>query len=58
MNVLGYYIVFLDAFSKYIWIYLLQFKSQAFSSCTQFKASAKRQLGVSLKAIQTDNAKE
>nr|KYP32605.1 Retrovirus-related Pol polyprotein from transposon TNT 1-94 [Cajanus cajan] len=53
-----YYIVFLDAFSKYSWIYLLNSKSEAFTAFQQFKSSAELQLNTKIKAIQTDNAKE
>nr|KYP59043.1 Retrovirus-related Pol polyprotein from transposon TNT 1-94 [Cajanus cajan] len=53
-----YYIIFIDAFSKYSWIFLLHTKSQAFDAFNKFKTNVELQLGYRLKAIQTDNAKE
>jgi histone deacetylase 1/2 len=58
INGVKYYIVFLDSFSKYTWIYLLHSKSQAFEAFLQFKTNVELHLGTKLKAIQTDNAKE
>nr|KYP31487.1 Retrovirus-related Pol polyprotein from transposon TNT 1-94 [Cajanus cajan] len=53
-----HYIIFLDAYSRYSWIYLLNSKSQAFDAFVQFKTSAELQLGMKVKALQSDNAKE
>jgi len=53
-----YYVAFVDAFSKYTWVYLLSHKSQATFVFLKFKALAKNQTGFSLKSLQTDNAKE
>ena len=53
-----YYISFLDAFSKYTWLYILHSKSQALSTFKQFKSLVENQIGKRLQAIQTDNAKE
>jgi len=53
-----YYVVFVDAFSKYTWLYLVSHKSQATSVFLQFKVLAENQTGYSLKALQTDNAKK
>ena len=39
-------------------MYLLQNKSQAFTVFLQFKSLAEKQLGTTLKALQSDNAKE
>jgi histone deacetylase 1/2 len=49
-----YYISFIDAYSRYTWIYLLKSKSEAFTIFKQFKSMAKLQLGHSLKTLQTD----
>ncbi|GAU34785.1 hypothetical protein TSUD_205890 [Trifolium subterraneum] len=49
-----YYISFIDAYSRYTWIYLLKSKSDAFTIFKQFKTMAELQLGHSLKALQTD----
>ena len=53
-----YYIHFIDAFSKYTWIFLLHSKSQVLSIFVQFKQMAELQLGTKLKCLQSDNAKE
>jgi len=53
-----YYVAFVDAFSKYTWLYLISHKSQATSIFLQFKALAENQTGFSLKNLQTDNCKE
>jgi histone deacetylase 1/2 len=49
-----YYITFIDAYSRYTWIYLLKSKSEAITIFKQFKSMAELQLGHSLKALQTD----
>ena len=49
-----YYITFVDAFSRYTWIYLLTSKSDAFLISKQFKVMGKLQLGCPFKALQTD----
>jgi len=53
-----YYISFMDAYTKYTWLFLLHHKSQALTAFTRFKNFAETQTGHTLKAIQTDNAKE
>jgi len=53
-----YYISFLDAYSRFTWVYLLHSKSQAFTLFLRFKLLVENQLGTRIKAIQTDNAKE
>jgi len=52
-----YYITFLDAYFKFVWIYLLHSKSQVSSIFNLFKTFAKNQTNHKLKAIQTNNAK-
>jgi histone deacetylase 1/2 len=53
-----YYIHFLDAFSKYTWIYLLEHKSHALACFMHFKRMIENQLGMTIKCIQTDGGKE
>jgi len=53
-----YYVAFVDAFSKYTWLYLISHKSQATSAFLQFKSLVENQIGYSLETLQTDNAKE
>lgn len=57
-NGASYYISFLDAYSKYTWIYLLHTKSQALAAFERFKLFSENQTGFKIKTIQTDNAKE
>ena len=49
-----YYIHFVDAFSRFTWLYLLRNKSEAFQTFLNFKTLAENQLGCSIKALQTD----
>jgi len=57
-NGASYYISFLDAYSKYTWIYLLHTKSQALAAFERFKLFSENQTCFKIKAIQTDNANE
>lgn len=50
----SYYITFVDAFTRYTWIYFLKKKSDAFAAFTQFYMLVKTQFSATLKAIQTD----
>jgi histone deacetylase 1/2 len=49
-----YYISFVDAYSKFTWIYLLKSKSDALLIFKQFKSLVELQFGQPLKALQTD----
>jgi transposase InsO family protein len=49
-----YYITFVDAYSRFTWIYPLKVKSDALTIFKQFKTMAELQLGHPLKALQTD----
>jgi len=53
-----YYISFLDAYTRYTWLYLITHKSQALSIFKIFKIFSEKQTGYKLKCIQTDNDKE
>jgi len=53
-----YYLVFLDAYLCFTWLYLISSKSQALSIFQRFKLFAEKQAGCILKSLQTDNAKE
>lgn len=48
------YITFVDAFSKYTWIYRLKSKSETFSVFQQFKAMVELQFNAKIKSLQTD----
>ncbi|KAF7834790.1 Retrovirus-related Pol polyprotein from transposon TNT 1-94 [Senna tora] len=49
-----YYIVFIDAYSRFSWLYLLKSKSDAFSAFKQFRMLAEKQLNTSLRTFQSD----
>jgi len=53
-NGFSYYISFVDAFSKFTWIYFLKNKSETFTVFQQFKAMVELQFNTKLKSIQTD----
>ena len=50
-----YYIAFVDAFSRFTWVYFLKTKSEAFQAFLQFKASVELQLGHRIKAFQSNS---
>ena len=53
-----YYISFVDHYSKYVWLYSLINKSDAFSIFLEFKIHVKKFLGHFIKALQTDGGGE
>jgi transposase InsO family protein len=53
-----YYIVFIDDFSRFAWIYPLHQKSEAFTIFTQFKALVENQFSTSIKQLQFDGGGE
>lgn len=50
----SYYISFIDAYSRYTWIYFLKSKSDALNTFKQFKTVAELQLNACIKAVQSD----
>ena len=53
-----YYISFIDAFSCFIWIFLLKHKSDALQTFSNFKTQVELQLGYKIKVIQTNWERE
>ena len=53
-----YYLLFLDHFSHYIWVYPLQKKSDTFGKFLQFSAYVRTQFNKSIRALQCDNGGE
>ncbi|KAF7814697.1 Retrovirus-related Pol polyprotein from transposon TNT 1-94 [Senna tora] len=49
-----YYISFIDAYSKFTWLYLLKTKGDALQAFIQFKNLAENQLNTKIKAVQSD----
>ncbi|GKC41301.1 ribonuclease H-like domain-containing protein [Tanacetum coccineum] len=53
-----YYVLFLDHFSHYIWVYPLRHKSHTFSKFAQFRSFIKTQFKVEIRAFQCDHGGE
>ena len=49
-----YYIAFVDAFSRFTWVYFLKNKSAAFHAFLQFKAAVELQLGHKIKYVESN----
>ena len=58
INDFRYYLVFVDDFSKFSWLYLLKHKSDVFDVFKYFKAYVENQLHTSLKILRTDGGGE
>ena len=53
-----YYVLFVDDFSRYSWLYPLQQKSDVFTTFVKFKTIAENLFSTSIKQLQTDNGGE
>ena len=53
-----YYVSFVDAYSKFTWIYLIHHKSRVKTVFKFFKKLVENQTGYKIHALQSDNAKE
>ncbi|GKC30623.1 ribonuclease H-like domain-containing protein [Tanacetum coccineum] len=53
-----YYVLFLDHFSHYVWVYPLRHKSDTFSKFAQFRTFVKNQFKIDIKAFQCDHGGE
>ncbi|CAL5391000.1 unnamed protein product [Camellia sinensis] len=53
-----YYVLFVDDFSKFTWLYPLHFKSEVFTKFIEFKAFVENQFTVKLQILRTDNGTE
>uniref|UniRef100_A0A803P8J1 Integrase catalytic domain-containing protein n=1 Tax=Cannabis sativa TaxID=3483 RepID=A0A803P8J1_CANSA len=49
-----YYISFVDAYSRYTWIYMLRTRDEALPTFTKFKTQVELQLGHQIKTLQSD----
>ena len=49
-----YYVIVVDVYSRFTWIYFIKNKSQAHESFVHFKTQAKNQLNAKLKIFQSD----
>ena len=53
-----YYVLFVDDYSRYVWIYFMQNKSEVLSIFKQWKALVETQTGRKVKVIRNDNGGE
>ncbi|KAL9413504.1 hypothetical protein AB3S75_042066 [Citrus x aurantiifolia] len=58
LNNRRYFILFVDDYTRMMWIYFLNEKSEAFSNFLRFKALAERQSGCKMKTLRTDRGGE
>ena len=58
INDFRYYLVLIDEYSKFIWVYLLKNKSNVFDIFKYFKAYVENQLNISLKVLRTNGGGE
>ncbi|GJT12783.1 ribonuclease H-like domain-containing protein [Tanacetum coccineum] len=53
-----YYVIFLDHFSHFVWVYSLHKKSDLFDNFVAFRAYVNKQFNVDIKALQCDHGGE
>ena len=53
-----YYVLFVDVYSKFTWLYLLKHKSDVLDVFKYFKATVENQLNSKIKVLRTDNGGE
>ncbi|XP_058004059.1 retrovirus-related Pol polyprotein from transposon TNT 1-94 [Hevea brasiliensis] len=53
-----YFLLFIDDFSRYCWVYFLKQKSEVFSKFQQFKAFVETQTDSKIKILRSDNGTE
>ncbi|KAL0402499.1 UNVERIFIED_CONTAM: Retrovirus-related Pol polyprotein from transposon TNT 1-94 [Sesamum latifolium] len=53
-----YFILFIDDYTRHMWIYFLNQKSEAFSTFLKFKAQAERESGFLIKTLRMDRGGE
>lgn len=58
INDLQYYILFVDDYSKFTWLYLLKHKSNVLELFKCFKATIENQLDSKIKTLRTDSGCE
>ena len=58
INDYKYYLVFVDDFTKFTWLYLLKFKSDVFTIFKYFKATVENLLDHKIKILRTDCGRE
>lgn len=58
INGAKYCVLFIDAYTRFTWIYMLKTKSEVLSVFTKFKAMIETQFSTKIKALQTDGGGE
>ena len=50
-----YFLTFIDNHTRYIWVYMLKYKSEVFKRFVEWKSMVERSTGRKLKVIRSDN---
>ena len=53
-----YYVIFVDDFSRFTWLFLLKQKSEVFTVFLHFKTLVENQFGLKIKTLRTDGGGE
>ena len=53
-----YYVLFLDQYSHFLWVYPMRYKHETFSKFLHFSNYVKTQFGTNIKSLQCDNGGE
>ena len=53
-----YFIIFIDDYSRYGYMYLMKYKSKAFKKFKEFRKEVEKQLGKSIKTFRSDRGGE
>ena len=53
-----YFVTFIDDYSRYGYVYLMQQKSETFGKFKEFHAEVERQLGENLKILRSNRGRE
>ena len=54
----NYYVIFIDDYSRFTWLFLLKHKNEVLSVFKHFKSMVETQFSSSLKILRTDNGSE
>jgi len=54
----GYFVTFIDDFSRYTWVYFIKNKSEVFEKFKDFKAQAEKECGCSISRLRSDRGGE
>ena len=50
-----YYVLFVDDFSRKVWVYVLKRKDDVFNTFEQFRVIVEKRTGMTIKCLRTDN---